>query len=238
VVGSLLHVIVQAWALRRRGWRYRPSLDVRQPALREVFRLFVPLAAFVALAQSVPLIERVVGSMLPAGQLSLLTYAGKLHQIPGVVLAASVVTVLFPLLARHQRREETSEFLSTLRHGIRRSVFLTAPIAVWLWFLAPVLVAFVLERGAFSPADTTGAAPRGRVAAPLPSGGDPGGVPARPDRGVSRQARHAHAALARRDQHRRLHRRRARPRRMARRGGPAPGVRALAGHGLGPLRGR
>jgi putative peptidoglycan lipid II flippase len=109
VLGALTHAIVQIVALYRRGWRYVPSLVVRDPAVREVFRLFLPLAAFVALAQAVPLIERAVASTLPTGQLSLLTYAGKLYQVPGVILTGSLVAVLFPLLAHHHSEGEAAQ---------------------------------------------------------------------------------------------------------------------------------
>lgn len=173
VAGALLQASVQIVALYRSGWRYRPSLDLRLPAIRDVAGLFVPLAAFVALAQAVPIVERVVGSTFETGQLSLLTYASKLYLIPVIVLASSLATVLFPLLAVHQRREDVDHFVATLQSGMRHAIFLAVPAFVWLWFLAPVLVGLVLERGAFTAAETaeTGALLRRYALAVIPATG-------------------------------------------------------------------
>lgn len=153
VVGGVLHLAVQLVTLRRLGWVYWPSLDLNQPGVQEVFRLFWPLLAFVALAQSVPIIERMIASEFAAGQLSQLTYANKLSQIPMFVLSSSVAVVVFPVLSRDSAAGHVRSYVTTLGSGIRNVVLLTTPAALWLFLAALPWVTLVFQRGEFATAD-------------------------------------------------------------------------------------
>jgi putative peptidoglycan lipid II flippase len=152
VAGALLQLVLQTVSLRRAGWHYAPSFAWQQPAVIQVLRLFAPLSAFVALAQVVPIVERVVSSQLPAGDLSLLAYAAKLFQIPGVVLSSSLAIVLYPQFAQRHVAGEADRLLAALVRGVRTSVFLTLPSALWFFWNAEPLVRLIFQRGQFSPA--------------------------------------------------------------------------------------
>lgn len=156
-LGALIQLVAQAIGLYRQGWRPSLILDWRQPDVNETFQLFLPLIAFVALAQSVPIVERVFGSLFPAGQLSLLAYGGKLFQVPGVVLSSSLAIVLYPhLIQVHTdsvRDDTTAHWNDSLAQGVRSAIFLTLPLALWFFWNASGLVRLVFQRGAFSPQD-------------------------------------------------------------------------------------
>ncbi len=155
-VGALIQLLAQAFGLYRQGWRPAFAFAWNNAEVRETFRLFLPLVAFVALAQSVPIVERVVSSTFPTGELSLLAYAGKLFQIPGVVMSSSLALVLYPHLiqahADSQRAQES--WNDALAQGVRASVFLTLPLTLWFFFNAESVVRLIFERGAFSVQDT------------------------------------------------------------------------------------
>lgn len=166
-IGALLQLLAQGVGLYRQGWRPAFAFAWHNADVRETVRLFLPLAAFVALAQIVPIVERVVGSMFPTGELSLVAYAGKLFQIPGVVLANSLAIVLYPhLVQTHAASQQDATPLvwhQTVGRGLRLSVFLTLPLALWFYWNAEPLVRLIFERGAFSVQDTQTAAQLLRV---------------------------------------------------------------------------
>jgi putative peptidoglycan lipid II flippase len=155
--GAGLQLVVQAVGLYRQGWRPAPGLDWRSADMRETLRLFLPLAAFVLLAQSVPVVERMLGSLFSAGDLSLVTYAGKLFQIPGAVLSTSLAVVLYPHLVQTHldasRAGGSGDWNETLAQALRASIFLTLPLALWFFWNAGALVRLIFLRGAFSPQD-------------------------------------------------------------------------------------
>lgn len=157
-LGAVIQLVVQTLNLLRRGWRPALFFDWRQPDVQETLRLFLPLIAFVALAQCVPIVERVLGSMFPPGELSLVAYASKLYQIPGLILSGSLAIVLYPLLiqahADSAQDATRMHWQASLRAGVRASIFLTLPLTVWFWWNAAPLVRLIFQRGAFSVQDT------------------------------------------------------------------------------------
>lgn len=175
-LGALLQMLAQAVGLYRQGWRPSFAFDWQHADVRETLRLFLPLVAFVALAQSVPIVERVLSSSFPTGELSLLAYAGKLFQIPGVVLSSSLAIVLYPhLIQVHTdavRDETPAHWNESLAQAVRSSLFLTLPLALWFLTNAGGLVRLIFQRGAFSPqaADTTAVLVQIYMLAVVPAG--------------------------------------------------------------------
>lgn len=165
MAGAGLHLLAQLFGLYRQGWRPAFSLTWRNAELRETLRLLIPLIAFVALAQSVPIVERTMASSFPSGELSLLAYAGKLFQIPGIVVSSSLAVVLYPHLiqTRTHAPRAAKEWNDTLAQGARACIFLTLPLTLWFYFNANAIVRLLFERGAFSVADSATTAELARL---------------------------------------------------------------------------
>lgn len=172
--GAALQLLMQGASLYQQGWRPKITFAWRHADVRETLRLFIPLAAFVALAQSVPIVERMLGSLFSSGDLSLLAYANKLFQIPGLVISSSLAIILYPRLIRaHAEPARAPEaWNEILTRGVRASFFLTLPLALWFWFNAAAVTRLLLERGAFSTRDaqTTAALAQLLMLAVVPAG--------------------------------------------------------------------
>lgn len=162
VAGAMLVFALQWWHLRRQGWRYAPRF-ARDPQLREFVRLFLPLFAFVLLAQTVPIVERRLSAGFPDGQLSYVAYAGKLYQIPMLLVPTSFAIVLFPALVRTLQTERAGEFVETLRESMRTILFAMLPLSIAFVFAAPAIVRVIFQRGEFSASDTAATATLLRV---------------------------------------------------------------------------
>ncbi|MEX2217490.1 MAG: murein biosynthesis integral membrane protein MurJ [Phycisphaerales bacterium] len=61
---------------------------------------------------------------------AILTFTQRLYQFPLGVFGIAVATAVFPMLARHA--DEPGEFLSTLRRGLRLSLFIGLPASIGL----------------------------------------------------------------------------------------------------------
>lgn len=157
VAGAALLVLVQWVQLWRHGWHFFPRL-ARDPGAFQVLRLFLPLLAFILLAQTVPVIERRIAAGFPSGELSHVAYAGKLYQIPATLLPASFAVVLFPALVHLLRQEKNSGYVELLREGISGILFVMLPASGLILFAAPAIVRVVFQRGAFLPQDTVATA--------------------------------------------------------------------------------
>ena len=151
VAGGLLTLLVMLPPLAARGMMPGIDLDLKDPALRDVGRGFVPIVLGLAPAQ----INEMVGSVIAqhaipgAGAVSSLYYGNQLVQLPLALIGTAVATAVFPLFASPKE-----DFGDVLRKALRGVHFLSIPATFGLLVLAAPVVSLLFERGRFGPADT------------------------------------------------------------------------------------
>lgn len=97
--------------------------------------------------------ERLLATSLPTGSLSILDYATRLLQVPGVVFDGAVAPAFLSKWSRQLVRDgqapSRAELLAVVGKAMALAMLLAATVVVW----APVLVKAVLHHGQFSAAD-------------------------------------------------------------------------------------
>jgi putative peptidoglycan lipid II flippase len=163
VIGGFLQFGVLAGVvIRKLGFGYRLTVGWRPLGSSRVGRLFaVPFADYV-LIQMILVVERVIGSFMPAGSISAISYGHRLASVIGNLLFSGVEVVSLSALAADLTRG-TAAHLRRAREtfiiGLRLVWVLGIPTAVSIWFLSVPLVQLLFERGAFDRQDTLLAAP-------------------------------------------------------------------------------
>lgn len=150
LVGWFVQFLVQVPRMRSLGYRYRPSLDLSEPLLRDVGMLMLPLLFTGAFDQAYLVIRAMASDM--AGYITVLDLSTRLSTMVSAVLLTTIATVLYPSLVRHV--EDTKRFRDNLSFGINLNLLLALPASSALLFLATPITRLVYERGAFSSADT------------------------------------------------------------------------------------
>ncbi|MBI4878923.1 MAG: murein biosynthesis integral membrane protein MurJ, partial [Planctomycetes bacterium] len=146
--------LVQAPALRRTGFRFKPGLDFKDPGLRQVLALMGPAIIGTAAVQVNVFVNNNFASRLADGAVSWLNYSFRLMQFPIGVFGVAIATATLPAIARAAARQDREEYRATLAQSLRFALFLTVPSAVGLIALARPIIALIYERGSFHPADT------------------------------------------------------------------------------------
>jgi putative peptidoglycan lipid II flippase len=128
----------------------------------QVERLFtVPLADYF-LAQTILVAQRVIGSFLPTGSISAISYGHRLASVAGATLFSGVEVVSLSYLAADFMKG-TAAYLrqarETLVVGLRLVFIIGIPVAISIWVLRFPLTRLVFERGAFDHHATQLAAP-------------------------------------------------------------------------------
>ena len=154
VVGAAGHWAVQLPALWRRGWRYEPRLDWRDPGVREVGRLMLPRTVGLAAVQFNYLINTILASTLGGEAIAALDFAWKLMLLPQGVLALAVATAAFPTFSALAAQDRLVEMRSTLVDTLQAVLYLTIPASIGLLVLRMPLVRLLLERGLFDQGST------------------------------------------------------------------------------------
>ncbi|MDQ3171192.1 MAG: murein biosynthesis integral membrane protein MurJ [Acidobacteriota bacterium] len=158
LVGGLLQIITQWPALRASGFRYRPVLDFKDPGLRQVLLLMGPGTIGVAAAQINLAVNTWLATSQGEGAVTALTYAFRLMYLPIGLFGVSVATAAIPELARQATGEGFTEMRRTISSALRMMLVLSVPSMVGLAVLARPITQMLLERGAFTPDDTTAVA--------------------------------------------------------------------------------
>ncbi|MBJ6638756.1 murein biosynthesis protein MurJ [Streptomyces sp. DHE7-1] len=107
--------------------------------------------------QSQVLIERFLGSQLPAGAISHLNYAQKVAQIP-MMLSMMLCTVTFPVVARALADGDTERARTRVERDLAVAAALVLLGTAAVLACAPQIIQLLFQRGAFTAADTAATA--------------------------------------------------------------------------------
>ncbi len=156
LAGTVIQVVTPVWWLRGKDGRIRAVLDLRDPAVKRVFALMLPVTLGVGLIN----FNLVVNTFFAARYIdpdlapSAIDAAFRIYMLPQGMFSVAVATVLFPRLSRLAARADTEGFRETVSLGLRQIGFLLLPASAVAAVLAEPIVRLLYERGAFEPEHT------------------------------------------------------------------------------------
>jgi putative peptidoglycan lipid II flippase len=157
VVATLIQLLLPLPWLRGLDGRLRLAVDVRDPAVKQVFRLMLPVMLGLGLIN----VNAVIGTFVAATLIdpeiapNAIDKAFRVYMLPQGMFSVAVATVLYPSLARLATRGDLTGFRRTVTSGLRQINFLLLPAAAVSIVLAEPIVRLLYERGAFEPDQTT-----------------------------------------------------------------------------------
>ena len=154
LLGTVVQLAVQLPWLRGRGGRLGFSFAWRNPYVRQVGLLILPVSLSLGLINLNGVIDVQFASYLGKGGVAAMNFAFRLYQLPEALFAIAVGTVLFPTLSKLAARDDLSVFRDTINKGIRVIFFLLIPITAFILVLSEPLVRLVYQHGEFVAADT------------------------------------------------------------------------------------
>src|SRR5580765_6918269 len=158
LIGGLLQVLVQWPSLRREGFRYRASLDLRDPALRQVLVLMGPGTVGLAATQVNLFVNKLLATTQGTGAVSWLSYAFRLMYLPLGLFGVSIATATLPAVSRDAAIDNRAGVRRTVAQAISMMMALNIPATFGLVVLAEPIVRLLFERGRFLASDTTATA--------------------------------------------------------------------------------
>jgi putative peptidoglycan lipid II flippase len=143
--------------LRRLDGSLTLVLDWRDPAVRRVLKLMLPVTLTIGLINISFLADMLFASRLLDPELApaSIDKAFRLYMLPQGIFGVAVTTVLFPTLARLAARGDTDGLRRSLDSGLRQIAFLLLPASLVSIVLAEPIVRLVYQRGEFTAEDTT-----------------------------------------------------------------------------------
>ncbi len=150
LAGWLLQALVQVPALRKKGFRYYPSLEWRSEGMRRSFALMVPVMVSTWVQPINLTVNSRFGSHLYDGAgVSAIEISTNLYLIIAGVFVLSVTNVIFPELSRLTAADRQEQFQDTLRRSLHATLFFVLPMSAGLMVLARPLISFIYGGGLF-----------------------------------------------------------------------------------------
>jgi putative peptidoglycan lipid II flippase len=152
LLGSILQLLIQTPDLR--GVRFRFRLDLRDPALRRILILYLPIALGLIVSNVQVAIDQRLASSTGASSIAWMDRATTLIQLPHGMVAVAISLAVLPTLSRLSAAGDREGFRRTLGLGLRLVLVLIVPATFGLLVLAGPVIALLFEHGKFTAYDT------------------------------------------------------------------------------------
>ncbi len=140
-------------SLRRIGFRWRWTLDWKDPGLRKIARLSVWSLLYVVVNQLGLLVVIVLAQSVQGG-VTAYQAAFIFFQLPYAIFAVSIMTALVPSLSQNWAERDVAPFRRQLLQGIRATAFIIVPAALGYIALARPIIRLLLQHGVTQEAST------------------------------------------------------------------------------------
>ncbi len=150
LLGGFAQMFLQIIYSSKKGFAFVPAIPRRDnDELKAMMTLFLPYAAGLSLNQLNPIINRILGSYLHAGSISILNYADRVLQLPLGIFVIAISQAVLPLLSKLDPSDKEG-FRDFVRDSLRFNFFIILPVAICLALLSFPIVQILFFHGAFT----------------------------------------------------------------------------------------
>jgi putative peptidoglycan lipid II flippase len=154
LAGTAVQLAMCLPVLRRLGFVFEMKVDFRDPRVRQVLALMLPITLSLGLINFNLFINSTLGSTVSEAVPRAIDAAFRLYMLPQGMFSVAVATVLFPALARLSTRRDFDGLRALTGTGTRQIFLLLIPAAACTLVLATPITRLVYERGEFDPDST------------------------------------------------------------------------------------
>ena len=151
LVGTVIQLLMVIPVLGKIDFRLRFHLNWRDPGVKQVFVLLVPVTIGLGVINIDLVINSVVGALISESAPRAIDAAFRIYMLPQGIFSVALATVLFPSLSRLVARGDMPGLRRMLGTGTRQNLLLLIPAAAMIMVLASPLV---YQYGAFNAQST------------------------------------------------------------------------------------
>ena len=154
LVATGVQLLLILGALARIDFRLQLRIDWRDPRVKQVFILMLPITIGLGIVNLDQLINSAFGTLVSVEAPRAIDNAFRIYMLPQGMFSVAVATVLFPTLSRLASRRDPGGMRRTVGNGMRQINLLLIPAAAFMIALTTPIVRLVFERGQFNPRST------------------------------------------------------------------------------------
>jgi putative peptidoglycan lipid II flippase len=154
VAGTGVQFAMALPQLGRLGFRLQVSFHFRDPRVRQVLRLMLPVTIGLGLINFNLLINSTLGSLVSDQAARAIDAAFRIYMLPQGMFSVAIATVLFPALSRLAARKDFDGLRALVGNGMRQVFLLLIPAAAATLALSTPITRLIYQHGAFGPSST------------------------------------------------------------------------------------
>jgi putative peptidoglycan lipid II flippase len=154
LIATVVQFLMVGAALPRVHFRLAFTLNWRDPRVREVLLLFLPVTISIGVINLDVFLNAGLGTLVSPHAPIAINDAFRIYMLPQGIFSVAVATVLFPTLSRMAARRDVGGMRRTVGNGIRQINLLLIPSAALMAVLATPITRLVYQRGEFTTAST------------------------------------------------------------------------------------
>ncbi len=154
LAGTVVQLAMCLPVLRKLGFVFELKVNFRDPRVRQVLTLMLPITLSLGLINFNLFINSALGATISDAVPRAIDAAFRIYMLPQGMFSVAVATVLFPALARLATRRDVDGLRRLTGTGTRQICLLLIPSAACTLVLAEPITRLVYERGEFGPAST------------------------------------------------------------------------------------
>lgn len=154
IIGAGLHLLVQIPEAIYFGYSWQGVMDLKDPAIKKVLKLFLPRILGVDNSQVSLLIGSIIGSVLMSGSIAVFNLANNLQAVPLGVFAISTAIAIFPHLSELYANKNETDFAKNLSHAVSQIIFFMIPFTILMLLFRAHIVRLAFGAGKFNWDDT------------------------------------------------------------------------------------
>jgi putative peptidoglycan lipid II flippase len=154
LVGTIVQFAMALPVLKTVGFHFEWSFDWRDPKVKRVFVLMLPVTLGLGLINFNSLINYDLAGYVSDRGPRAIDAAFRIYMLPQGMFSVAIATVLFPQLSRLAARLDLPGLRATIGNGLRLIFLMLLPAAAATAVLATPMVRLVYQRGEFDASDT------------------------------------------------------------------------------------
>jgi len=135
ILGAFLHLLVQLPLVKRIGFHYRPSFDIKHPGVRRIGRLMLPRTLALAVSQIELTVAVFIATSLSPGSLAIFYFAQHLNALPVGLFGATIGQAALPSLSRQQNSASIDKFKQLFLSSFNQILYFSLPASMILLVL-------------------------------------------------------------------------------------------------------
>jgi putative peptidoglycan lipid II flippase len=151
--GGILQLLFNLPFVMKAGFQLRMRVNFKDPGVRRLLRLMVPLTYGASILQVNLVISTMFASFLAVGSVSWLYYAERLMQFPLGIFGVALATVVLPFLSKEKARADNRVYGQILDWSLKTALIIALPASIALWLLATPMLTALFQYREFTALD-------------------------------------------------------------------------------------